>query len=431
VVVWEWVERIEALEREEKKDGILGREVFDGDDTLEVNAAEFPWFRQRKHRKDDPENRSSRGSGGRPQGSHGWVGVSAIAGQARGRAASIEPNRRTQRQQQPSRLSTQQTLARPRADVLPPLWPTRPAATATPISRTDTASAASTVYAVRYQETMSRTSDLPAHPMSDSTHRSSGSPMQPSSGEEAISAGPSLVSTPGTQNIRVAIPPVQRPPLPATAPAEAEVAPVEGAQNQPVRTPPAADPEKNDETSTRVMHQGRDEMRRWDLKSRLEEFAANQADKIRERLRPTFNTQNLPVTVIPAPARRSAALQQVLEEEETRAVGSPEMTTATTSMGTSPPNSTPLSRPANNGSSSRDAADEITPLDRSRSAFSGQEPALPSNNPPLWPGVQNRQLYDDDDDEYLYDDSSDISDSVSGERERRDSEDGSRTFPTR
>ena len=35
VIVWEWVERIEALERDEKKDGILGREIFDGDEMLE------------------------------------------------------------------------------------------------------------------------------------------------------------------------------------------------------------------------------------------------------------------------------------------------------------------------------------------------------------------------------------------------------------
>lgn len=34
VVVWEWVERIEALERDENKDGILGREIFDGDEML-------------------------------------------------------------------------------------------------------------------------------------------------------------------------------------------------------------------------------------------------------------------------------------------------------------------------------------------------------------------------------------------------------------
>ena len=39
VLVWEWVERIEALEREEKKDGILGREIFDGDEMLDVTPS--------------------------------------------------------------------------------------------------------------------------------------------------------------------------------------------------------------------------------------------------------------------------------------------------------------------------------------------------------------------------------------------------------
>ncbi|KAL9612375.1 MAG: hypothetical protein Q9167_003015 [Letrouitia subvulpina] len=45
VVVWEWVERIETLEREEKKDGILGREIFDGDEMLEVtpSSAAVTW----------------------------------------------------------------------------------------------------------------------------------------------------------------------------------------------------------------------------------------------------------------------------------------------------------------------------------------------------------------------------------------------------
>ncbi|OBT51399.1 hypothetical protein VE04_07954, partial [Pseudogymnoascus sp. 24MN13] len=38
-VVREWVERIEALERNEKKDGVLGREVFDGDEMLEVTPS--------------------------------------------------------------------------------------------------------------------------------------------------------------------------------------------------------------------------------------------------------------------------------------------------------------------------------------------------------------------------------------------------------
>ncbi|EOD44343.1 putative ph signal transduction protein [Neofusicoccum parvum UCRNP2] len=40
VIVWEWVERIEALEREDKKDGILGREIFDGDEMLDITPSE-------------------------------------------------------------------------------------------------------------------------------------------------------------------------------------------------------------------------------------------------------------------------------------------------------------------------------------------------------------------------------------------------------
>ena len=43
VVVWEWVERIEALEREEVREGILGREMFDGDQMLD--AAPSAWLR--------------------------------------------------------------------------------------------------------------------------------------------------------------------------------------------------------------------------------------------------------------------------------------------------------------------------------------------------------------------------------------------------
>ncbi|KAF8414818.1 PalH/RIM21-domain-containing protein, partial [Tirmania nivea] len=37
VVVWEWVDRIERLEREERREGVLGREIFDGDDGLVEN----------------------------------------------------------------------------------------------------------------------------------------------------------------------------------------------------------------------------------------------------------------------------------------------------------------------------------------------------------------------------------------------------------
>ena len=155
----------------------------------------------------------------------------------------------------------------------------------------------------------------------------------------------------------------------------------------------------------------RDHFGRWDLRARLEEFAANQADRIRERLWPTSNTESLPVTVIPAPARKGTALQQVLEEEEARADG--------------PSSSDSASRAGNGSSTTRTGTDEMVQLDRTRSAFSTHETSLPPNNPPLWPGVQHGNVYDDDDD-YSYEGDSVMSDSVSVDRGRRDSGDESR-----
>ncbi|KAL8915215.1 MAG: hypothetical protein Q9171_000334 [Xanthocarpia ochracea] len=59
VVVWEWVERIEALESDERKDGILGREIFDGDEMLDVTpSSAITWSSSR-----GPGG--SRGSGGK------------------------------------------------------------------------------------------------------------------------------------------------------------------------------------------------------------------------------------------------------------------------------------------------------------------------------------------------------------------------------
>lgn len=397
VVVWEWVERIEALEREEKRDGILGREVFDGDDTLEVNASEFPWFRQRKSRKDDPDNR---GNGGRQQESHGWTSVSAIAGQARGRGSAHDAGRRNQNQWRQQRQQDTNGATGPMGEAIPPLWPSRPAATATPISRTDTASAASTVYAVRFQpvsETTNRTPDLPMQQMSDSGPQSSPSRTHiPNNDSSSTGTPPSQ----GGQNGRITFPPTQRP-------ADLESG-HGGPQEQ--QTQATSRPSRLGNMGTFLVGRGADDLSRWDLKARLEEFAANQADRIRERLRPTLNTESLPVTVIPAPARKGTALQQVLEEEETRSAG--------------PSSSEPASRPGNS-SSTRDRTDEITPLDRTRSGPSTSDPPLSPSNPPLWPGVQHRSVYDDDDD-YSFEDDSIISDAISVDRERRDSGDGSR-----
>ncbi|KAH7001968.1 PalH/RIM21-domain-containing protein [Ilyonectria destructans] len=400
VVVWEWVERIEALEREEKKDGILGREVFDGDDMLEVDASEFPWLRNRKNRKGGGSGGG--GTGERQQAStsmaNGWVNMSAITNRYRG--MSNDAHETT------AAVSTQRSMG---TILRPPIWPARPAPAVTPVSRTDTASAASTVYAVRYQppsEATTRTPDpLPQqsavdlarpnsnpqpHPNNDdtspwtqaSTSPQNGHAVAPASGHTAdLEANSATQSQGGWRSLTFANPIFRN---------SSEEATSEVPQNQPSPTP--------EPRSTG----------RWDLRARLEDFAANQADKLRDRMRTAPNTETLHTTVIPAPARRGAALQQVLEEEE-----------LITSH-----NSPSIGLGANsNSSSSREASGEMAQLDRSRSTFSGSqqgEPAIPPNNPPLWRGVQSRMIYEDG--YYSDDDVRSVSETSSVDHRRQDSD---------
>lgn len=393
VVVWEWVERIEALEREEKKDGILGREVFDGDDTLEINAAEFPWLRNRKGRKGGGGGGGNNGGGGGGGGqassgaANGWANVSAITGRYRGQ------------DNEDAQETTEQSGQRSMGNILrPAIWPTRPAPAVTPISRTDTASAASTVYAVRYppsSEATTRTPEpLPQQSMVDlsrqnsfpQSHQTNDEPTPPNQAPASLQNGhvvspatrqpidleantPNTPTHGGWRNLTFASPIFRR---------SSEDPPQEVAQH----SQPIAEPQREGRATVPS---------RWDLRARLEDFAANQAEKLRDRVRSAPNTESLPVTVIPAPPRRGAALQQVLEEEE---------------LNTADQQSSSREGLANNSGSSnghssmsREASGEVTQLDRSRSTLSGSqlgEIPIPATNPPLWRGVQPRVMYEDD-----------------------------------
>lgn len=401
VVVWEWVERIEALEREEKKDGILGREVFDGDDMLEVNAAEFPWMRNSKSRKGDGPDDGNAAE--RQQGfssANGWPNVSAITHRYRGNGAEAENG-------------NSQTAQRTMGDILrPPIWPTRPPPAVTPVSRTDTASAASTVYAVRYQppsESTARTPDpMPYSSSAADLSRQTSLPQSHQTNDDTTSTHQAPTSLVGGQNAAPAVPnsgdletnssPQSQ--TQARTPTQSQGgwrsltyagSPLfrRSSEDLPQQELPQPVQNRSQQASSRRI---RDETGRWDLRARLELFAANQAERIRDRIRATPDTASLPVTVIPAPPRRGAALQQVLEEEELNSADQ-------TPSGEAGPNSHSNS----NISTSREASDEITQLGRSRSADASQggEPPLPPNNPPLWRGVQSRLIYEDD---YSYDD---------------------------
>lgn len=136
-------------------------------------------------------------------------------------------------------------------------------------------------------------------------------------------------------------------------------------------------------------------------------FAANQADKIREKFRPTTDTDSLPVTFIPAPPRQGTALEQVLEEE-----GIGRRSTSTDSDD---------EQPRSNGQA-RHAG----------SMQNGSVPGGPSTdsvNPPLWPGVRRRLVTYENDDEYSYTDESIEESSI--DEDSRGHESGEESGPLR
>ncbi|KAL5115508.1 pH-response regulator protein palH/rim21 [Pleosporales sp. CAS-2024a] len=170
VIVWEWVERIEALEREERKDGILGREVYDGDDMLDTTpSSDTRWPAKRDGQRQLDEKKAGRGGGG-----GGFGGITALTSvhaerindlaHRLGRKMTESP--RTQARQKrsihvPAPAPAHRRSGSPnrgdrsshnymRVQTPPPV-----PVISSPVSRTDTTSADSTIYTVRY------------HPISD------------------------------------------------------------------------------------------------------------------------------------------------------------------------------------------------------------------------------------------------------------------------
>lgn len=172
VIVWEWVERIEAIECDDKKDGILGREIFDGDEMLDVNpSSEVIWNSGRRglarlrnggrRGNDDDEKKGGDPTSAMEKGLHGFTArfrrqpPPAPKHFPLGRAHS----HRTEAPTDGSRTGTAGSgtitfgrLPRRRGQRTRDTGITPPPAVASPISRTDTTSAASTVYVVRYDD---------------------------------------------------------------------------------------------------------------------------------------------------------------------------------------------------------------------------------------------------------------------------------------
>ncbi|KAK0711310.1 PalH/RIM21-domain-containing protein [Lasiosphaeris hirsuta] len=313
VIVWEWVERIEALEREEKKDGILGREVFDGDEMLEVTPTDRARSRRRKKGPDDTDHgrgRSGRHNDTQTTGrSNIWPTVTSITSRYR----SDSRSRRTEKPGEPA--NTQSTNNDRIRFLQPPLWPARPAPAVTPVSRTDTASAASTIYAIRYHpltETTSRTTPPP--PLTDNRpmSRRGSSASSHHSDDGSTSTGPEAPAQPAqtTQTAR-------------EIETSRDIA-LSGSRWRALAQGLLSRHTRHVDEERVILEEkvpiseiaAQEDSSKWDIRMRLEEFAVAQAEKFREKIRPTPDTDSLPVTVIPAPPRRGAALARLLEEEE-------------------------------------------------------------------------------------------------------------------
>lgn len=351
VIVWEWVERIEALEREERKDGILGREVFDGDEMLDMSSSEFSWPRKRKNTKqeDDEEEdgrdggengysraRSNPAAGGK---STPWPIVSTIATKYRQRSQS-----RSRERQGNTDSSTRATSNKERSGIRflqPPLWPTRPPPTATPVSRMDTASADSTVYAIHYHAATESTAGTNTEPfpepnpvplpaivpeIEEPSLRRNSQETQPEGPPEGIDRAAATTPDPSVTPSQSASQVAGHVATSMSGAAATNI--LTNASSSRLRGLSQASalfrkPSKSIMTSTEESNKTSDTPSqengvRWDLRSRFEDYAASRAEKLRERMRPSVDTEALPVTVIPAPPRRGAALQQLREEERQR-----------------------------------------------------------------------------------------------------------------
>lgn len=347
VIVWEWVERIESLEREEKKDGILGREVFDGDEMLGMSATESSWPRKRKNTKrDDGDDDGFKGNAealkpGAPPNEKGnvWPLVSSLATRYRQRSRSRPRNVPEDPESGPRGGSKERGTRR---FLQPPLWPSRPPPVATPVSRTDTPS---TVYQVRYMphsDTASRTGTEPLReptppPQSQSPQSQPPRPQplqplpatvpeveEPSETEESLTrnmeedvatvnraaaATPEPSVTPSQSASQVAARNQATSNIDSTNSSHAPNSRIRGFSQaaQLFRRPPGDAAQKTGEASAQ------DNKR--NLKSRLEDFAATRAEKLKDRMRPELDTETLPTLIIPAPSRRGAAVQALRAEQ--------------------------------------------------------------------------------------------------------------------
>ncbi|KAI9671239.1 MAG: pH-response regulator protein palH/rim21 [Trizodia sp. TS-e1964] len=311
VVVWEWVERIEALEREAREDGVLGREIFDEDEMLEVTLAEHTSW-QAIGRRD------SRGSGGptagqatRTTGRSPWGGATRAFRIGRKKRSPSVANHKPENESVSEKatafaLSQKPLIPPPSRRALPtltPPFPSRPLLIASPVSRADSMSAASTDYTVHYHPVHE-----PLSPTPETIYRR-GSTVGMGSVSATQQRDTALVS-PREDSDTVAPTPSdssgqdQPPPANILSPRALESGPSVRTLHSPLSAATQASPTPSTNTTP---------IKSWNLRSKLSSFASSQHSKIRGRPHGLDIEAQLPITVIPAQPRGEALSPTDLE----------------------------------------------------------------------------------------------------------------------
>lgn len=158
VIVWEWVERIEALEREHKKDSILGDRIYDTDEmTTTTPYTEASWPGTYPH-----SSKSGRRRYANVTGSSTGKFPMILHGRSRLPPPYVQHNHQIEegesRRQSHDAVMTGAIL--PVGAATEPL-PSPPPSVVSPVDRTNTTSAASTVYAIRYHPLVESISPSP------------------------------------------------------------------------------------------------------------------------------------------------------------------------------------------------------------------------------------------------------------------------------
>ncbi|KAF2198915.1 PalH-domain-containing protein [Delitschia confertaspora ATCC 74209] len=318
VIVWEWVERIEALEREERKDGILGREIYDGDEMLEATpyTEVNNWPRQQRDGPETDLGNFGSGSGGGGGGGggglttsrsngHGFSSLAHRLGRSRFRRQTwqeYEPPTDLVRPPIAHRRSNDQRNPRNARDDYSQI-PIPPEPVASPVSRTDTTSADSTVYTIRY------------HPISNSP------PVvrQSATRDERLRRANSSNGGQRRDPEKVPEENAERPQNRTNWAWQFVTNPFKRRRASPppeVQRGRVIEPLGVEDVSANIPAHN---YSRWALKDRLGAFAAEQGEKIREKTSGGRQAEsNLPVTIIPAQPRGRTWSPEILLAQQQR-----------------------------------------------------------------------------------------------------------------